>query len=293
MSHDNEKAPTSPRQFSLALLGGLLAPLVAILLIIAYAVGIQAEQTDANTVAAQDQEVRARIQPYGTSLAIDPNVPHVDRTGEVVYTEVCASCHGSGALGSPKFKDAGAWAKRNAQGYNTLLTHAMKGFNKMPARGGDADLTDQEVANAVVHMTNAAGAKFTAVLQQERIPSAGELAKGRAVYDKECAICHANGMTGAQKLNDVAAWKPLIKGGMDALYQSAVSGTDKAPAKGGNLKLSDADARLATDYMVSEAKAAIAKAAAAKPAANPAAKPAANPATKSATKSAPQPSEKK
>lgn len=264
MSHDNEVSPTTPRQFSLALLGGLLAPLVAILLIVAYVIGIQGEQTDANTVAAQDQEVRARIQPYGTSLAIDPNVPHVDRDGEGVYTEVCSSCHGSGALGSPKFKDVGAWAKRNAQGYNTLMTHALKGFNKMPARGGDADLTDQEVANAVVHMANAAGGKFVAVLQQERVPSAGELAKGRAVYDKECATCHASGMTGAQKLNDVAAWKPLIKGGMDALYLSAVQGTATAPAKGGNLKMSDADARLATDYMVAEAKAAIAKAETAK-----------------------------
>ncbi|MBM4189488.1 MAG: cytochrome c5 family protein [Betaproteobacteria bacterium] len=284
MSHDNEMSPTTPRQFSLALLGGLLAPLVAILLIIGYAVAIQGEQTDANTADAQDREVRARIQPYGTSLAIDPNVPHVDRTGEVVYTEVCASCHGSGAIGSPKFKDAGAWAKRNAQGYNTLLTHALKGFNKMPARGGDADLTDQEVANAVVYMTNAVGSKFAAVLQQERIPSAGELAKGKAVYDKECATCHASGMTGAQKLNDVAAWKPLIKGGMEALYLSAVNGTNTAPAKGGNLKLSDADARLATDYMVSEAKAAIAKAAATKPVTKPATQPATKPATKPAEK---------
>ncbi len=272
MSHDNEVSPTTPRQFSLALLGGLLAPLVAILLIVAYAIGIQGGQTDANTAVAQDSEVRARIQPYGTSLAIDPNVPHVDRSGEVVYTEVCASCHGSGALGSPKFKDAGAWAKRNAQGYITLMTHALKGFNKMPARGGDADLTDQEVANAVVYMTSVVGGKFVAVLQQERVPSAGELAKGKAVYDKECATCHTSGMTGAQKLNDVAAWKPLIKGGMDALYRSAVNGTNTAPAKGGNLKLSDVDARLATDYMVSEAKAAIAQAAAAKSATKPATK---------------------
>jgi len=261
MSHENKIPPTTPKQFSQGLLGGLLAPLIVILLIVGYAVAIQGEQTDTNTTAAQDAEVKARIQPYGVSLAVDPNVPHVDREGEVIYTEVCASCHGSGALGSPKFKDAGAWAKRNAQGYPLLLTHALKGFNKMPARGGDPDLTDQEVANAVVYMTNEAGAKFTAVLQQERVPSAGELAAGKAVYDAQCASCHATGMTGAQKLDDVAAWKLLIKGGMDALYASAVNGTAMAPAKGGNTKLSDADARMATDYMVAHAKVAIAKAA--------------------------------
>lgn len=260
MSHEIDVSPTTPKQFSLALLGGLAAPLVVILLIVGYVIGIQGGQVDTNSDAAQDREVRARIQPYGTSLAIDANVPHVDRSGEAVYTEVCASCHGSGALASPKFKDGAAWGKRNAQGYPVLLTHALKGFNKMPARGGDPDLTDQEVANAVVYMTNAAGANFMAVLQQERVPSAGELARGKAVYDVQCASCHATGMTGAQKLDDVAAWKPLIKGGMDALYASAVNGTATAPAKGGNTKLSDADARSATDYMVAQAKAAIAKA---------------------------------
>jgi cytochrome c5 len=92
-------------------------------------------QPDPTPVA--NQVVQQRIQSFGQSLAVDPNVPKVEFTGEQVYNEVCAGCHASGALGSPKFEDKAAWGKRNAQGYPLLLEHALKGFNKMPARGGD------------------------------------------------------------------------------------------------------------------------------------------------------------
>jgi cytochrome c5 len=258
MSEHHEMTKTTPKEFVLALLGGLFAPGLAIVLIVLLAIGIQKSQVDAEAADISDKAVRERIQPFGVSLAVDPNAPKVERTGEQVYNEVCASCHASGALESPKFKDAGAWGKRIGQGYDTLLTHALKGFNKMPARGGEPDLTDLEVARGVVHMTNAAGAKFEAVLKKERVPTAAELARGKSVYAENCAECHNTGLTGAQKLNDTEAWAGLIKQGKDYLYEAAIKGTAGGPAKGGNDKLSDADAMVAVDYMVEEAKAAIA-----------------------------------
>lgn len=258
MAGHQEMTKTTPQSFLLALLGGLFAPGLAIALIVFYVVGIQGGQVDAEAAAMSDAAVRERIQPFGQSLAIDPNVPRVERSGEQIYNEVCSSCHGSGALGSPKYKDAAAWGKRNAQGYETLLTHALKGFNKMPARGGDPDLSDMEVAQAVVFMTNAAGAKFEAALKKEREPSAAELAQGKTVYAANCATCHDSGVTGAQKLTDGAAWTGLIAQGKEALYKAAVEGTFGGPAKGGNEKLSDADTRLAVDYMVDEANKAVA-----------------------------------
>lgn len=260
MADHQEMTKTTPKEFVLALLGGLLAPGLAIALIVILAIGIQGRQVDAEAADASDKAVRARIQPFGVSMAVDPNAPKVEMTGEQVYNEVCASCHGSGALESPKFKEAGAWSKRIGQGYETLLTHALKGFNKMPARGGEPDLTDLEVARGVVYMTNAAGAKFEPVLQKERMPTAAELARGKAVYADNCAECHNTGLTGAQKLSDVEAWAGLIKQGKDSLYEAAIKGTAGGPAKGGNVKLSDADAMVAVDYMVEEAKAAIAAA---------------------------------
>lgn len=258
MAGHHEMTKTTPQSFLLALLGGLFAPGLAIAMIVFYLVGIQGSQVDAEAAAMSDQAVRDRIQPFGQSLAIDPNAPRVERAGEQVYNEICASCHGSGALESPKFEDKAAWGPRIGKGYDTLLTHALKGFNKMPARGGDPDLSDLEVARGIVHMTNAAGAKFEPVLQKEREPSAAELAQGKSVYAANCASCHDTGVTGAQKLTDGAAWAAPLAQGREYLYTAAVEGTFGGPAKGGNVNLSDADTRLAVDYMVEQVKAAVA-----------------------------------
>lgn len=254
MSDHHEMAPTTVKDFLLALLGGLAAPLLAIILIVGLAVSIQARQVDDDPADHSDRAVRERIQMVGVSLAVDPNKPHVDRTGEQVYTEICSSCHGAGALGSPKYQDAAAWSKRIAQGYDTLLTNALKGIRKMPARGGEPDLTDLEVARAMVYMANAAGARFEAVIRKDPEPTAAELARGKAVYAENCASCHDTGVTGAQKLTD-PAWAGLIKQGKAALYAAAINGSFGGPAKGGNDQLSDADTRMAVDYMVNEAKA--------------------------------------
>lgn len=261
MSDHHEMTKTTPMDFAKATLGGLFAPGLAIFLIVMLVVGIQSHMGKQDNGEVADKAVRERIAPFGVSLAVDPNKPHVDMTGEQVYNEVCTNCHGSGALGSPKFKDAGAWGKRIAQGWPTLLEHAMKGFNKMPARGGEPDLTDLEVARGIAYMTNAAGAKFEPVLKKESVPTENELARGKVVYAENCASCHDTGVTGAQKLTDVQAWEPLLKQGKDYLYTAAIKGTFGGPAKGGNEKLSDADTRMAVDYMAEQAKANIAKAA--------------------------------
>ncbi len=260
MAEHHEMKKTTPQEFLLALVGGLFAPLIAIILIIVYVVGIQSSHVASASTEAEDRAVRERIQPFGVALAIDPNTPRVERSGEEVYKEICSGCHEAGALGSPKFKDAAAWGKRIAQGYDTLLTHAIKGINKMPPRGGDPELTDLEVARAVVHMTNAAGAKFEPVLKKEPEPTPAILARGREVYLSDCASCHDTGLTGAQRLTDTKAWGALIKGGKEALYKAAIEGSLGGPPRGGNPKLSDADVRAAVDYMVEEAKKAIAAA---------------------------------
>lgn len=261
MADHHEMTKTTPKEFAMATLGGLFAPGLAIFLIVMLVVGIQSRLSGEEAEAAADKAVRERIKPFGVSVAIDPNAPRVEMTGEQVYNEVCTNCHGSGALGSPKHKDAGAWGKRIAQGWPVLLDHAMNGFNKMPARGGEPDLSDLEVARAVAFMTNAAGGRFEPVLKKEVEPTAAELARGKVVYAENCASCHDTGATGAQKLTDAKAWEPLLKQGKDYLYTAAIKGTFGGPAKGGNDKLSDADTRMAVDYMVDQARASVAKAA--------------------------------
>lgn len=81
--------------------------------------------------------------------AADPAKP---RDGKTIYEGVCHTCHATGMLGSPKFGDKGAWAPRIAKGVATLHDHALHGFNSMPAKGGNADLLDVEVTNAVDYM---------------------------------------------------------------------------------------------------------------------------------------------
>jgi cytochrome c5 len=114
-------------------------------------------------LSMSEEAIAARISPVaneGYNFKDASGGPKVAQTGEQVYTTVCSGCHNSGVAGSPKFGDAGAWAPRIAQGYDTLLTHAINGIRGMPARGGNADLSDIEVGRAIVHMVNASGAKF-------------------------------------------------------------------------------------------------------------------------------------
>ena len=85
--------------------------------------------------------------------AADPNKP---REGKVIYEGVCHTCHAAGLLGAPKFGDKGAWGPRIAKGTATLHQHALQGFNAMPAKGGNADLLDVEVTNAVDYMVSQA-----------------------------------------------------------------------------------------------------------------------------------------
>jgi cytochrome c5 len=81
-----------------------------------------------------------------------------------------------------------------------------------------------------------------------------DLDKGKAVYDKACAVCHAAGVAGAPKTSDKAAWATRLKTGMDPLYVTALKGKGAMPPKGGNVALPDADVKAAVDYMVSLVK---------------------------------------
>ena len=78
------------------------------------------------------------------------------RSGADVYSGHCAACHATGAAGAPKYGDAGAWGPRIDKGVETLYTHAINGFNAMPAKGLCMDCSEDEVKAAVDHMVSAA-----------------------------------------------------------------------------------------------------------------------------------------
>ena len=200
------------------------------------------------------EAIAARLKPVGVSVANEGGAPG-SRTGEAVYKAICSSCHAAGLAGSPKFGDAGAWAGRISQGFDTLVKHAVEGIRGMPAKGGATDLTNEEVARAVAFMANAGGAKFA----EPKVEGAAggdamvDPAKGKEIYNTVCQACHTTGAAGAPKFGDKAAWAPRIGKGLDELVASATKGLNAMPAKGG-YSGSDAEFRAAVEYIVNGSK---------------------------------------
>lgn len=70
---------------------------------------------------------------------------------EMIYTNVCAACHNTGAAGSPMLGSP-EMAQRAEKGIDALMQSALNGINAMPARGGRADLSDEQVQVAIEFM---------------------------------------------------------------------------------------------------------------------------------------------
>lgn len=157
---EHESLIKTPMQLIAAVVAGFLVPIVGIWLLVIY-VG-NAPTVGAGSNAQSPEAIAARLKPVADEgfTLVDASAPRALKAGADVYTAACAACHASGAGGSPKMGDSGAWSKRIAQGYDTLVSHAIKGIRGMPAKGGNPDLDDIEVARAVVHMANASGGKF-------------------------------------------------------------------------------------------------------------------------------------
>jgi len=150
----------TPKQLIAAVAGFFLVIVIGIILLVSFVTNQRV--TGAGSEGQNAEAVAARVRPVaeeGFALK-DVNAPKVLQNGQAVYTAVCAACHGTGAAGAPKLGDNGAWSPRIAQGYDTLVQHAVNGIRAMPAKGGNPDLDDVEVARAVAYMANQGGAKF-------------------------------------------------------------------------------------------------------------------------------------
>jgi len=95
-----------------------------------------------------------RIKPFGeVNIGKAPVMKASSGVdGKATYQSACFACHGTGAAGAPKLGDKAAWKNRIAQGDATLFDHAINGFKGMPAKGGNASLSDAAVKAAVEYM---------------------------------------------------------------------------------------------------------------------------------------------
>lgn len=282
----------TPKQLVIAVAGFFLVIVIGIILLVIFATN--KPLGGAGTESQSAQAVAARVRPVAEEgfAFKDANAPKVLQSGQAVYNAVCVACHGTGAAGAPKAGDVGAWSARIAQGYDTLVQHAVQGIRAMPAKGGNPDLDNIEVARAVAFMANQAGAKFkepeapaaqpaaaaaapaanTAPAPAQPAatpgapPTAGAIATpavagnneaGKALFNATCTACHGAGIAGAPKFGDKAAWAPRIAQGTTTLYQHAIKGFQgefgMMPPKGGSAA-PDADVKAAVDYMVAAAK---------------------------------------
>lgn len=77
--------------------------------------------------------------------------------GGQIYNTYCAICHKLGMNAAPKYGNKALWAKRIAQGRETMYSNAINGLRGMPPRGGFAILSDEEVKAGVDYLVRAAG----------------------------------------------------------------------------------------------------------------------------------------
>jgi cytochrome c5 len=95
--------------------------------------------------------------PEAAAPAAEPAMAE-NTIGKGVFNKTCSLCHAAGVAGAPKPGDQADWGPRIAQGNDMLYKHAMEGFTgakgMMPARGGNAALTDDEVKAAVDYMVD-------------------------------------------------------------------------------------------------------------------------------------------
>lgn len=294
-SHDDHASGIkTPKQLIAAVVAGFIVPIIGIVLLVQYVATNNKVGSGSN--AQTTEAIAARLQPVadrGFAL-IDVNAPKVLQAGRAVYAAVCIGCHAAGVAGAPKVGDVGAWAARIAQGYDTLVTHAVNGIRGMPAKGGNPDLDDAEVARAVVFMANQAGAKFkepeikaapaqaaattqaapqaaaavaapvlvaavAATPTDSAVPEAPKLSAdaGKKLYDSVCMACHAAGIAGAPKFGDKTAWADRLKQGLPTLYQHAINGYQgKAGVMParGGSAASDDEVKAAVDYITAAAR---------------------------------------
>ena len=103
--------------------------------------------------------VKTALLGYGSGaedVVEETKVSKGHELGQKVYDGTCRLCHGTGLAGAPKIEDTLTWEHRLKQGVSKLHKHAIEGFSGqsgvMPPKGGNTELTDDEVKAAVDFM---------------------------------------------------------------------------------------------------------------------------------------------
>ena len=104
-------------------------------------------------------------KPAETAAAKPEQAAAPAADGKKVFDGLCFGCHAatSAIPDTPRITHKDEWAPRIKKGKETLFKHAIEGFQDkgmMPAKGGNTELSDDEVKAAVIYMVNESGGKF-------------------------------------------------------------------------------------------------------------------------------------
>ena len=264
----------------------LVSGIVIVIAVIFFLIKLAGSGSFGDVNETTEAATQTRIQPVG-QLKLGDGIPVGERQGDQIFNKICIQCHAADSIvpNAPKFENKGDWAPRIAQGFDTLFQHALNGFNAMPAKGGAADLTDQELKRVITYMANKAGGTFPdpdaaapadaaasgeaasapaaegaapadapkadAAKAEDKGAAAGG-ADGKKVYEVSCQACHGGAVPGIPHVGKKEDWAPRIKQGKDTLHKHAIEGFNAMPAKGGNGSLSDDEVKAAVDYMANQ-----------------------------------------
>ena len=141
----------------------VIGTLVGAIIIITFAT-TKSDTEDTTVKVVENKPVEENVQPVAEVKVAENNTATDNNSeenslisGEKISQVNCILCHGAGVMGAPKIGDVAQWEARIAQGKDKLIDHAIKGINMMPAKGGNAALSDEEVAAAVIWMANQSG----------------------------------------------------------------------------------------------------------------------------------------
>ena len=267
----------------------LVSGIVIAIAVIYFLIKLAGSGSYADVAQSSETATQTRIQPVG-QLTLGDGIPVGERKGDQIFNKICIQCHGtdSSVPNAPKVEHNSDWAPRIAQGFDTLFQHALNGFNAMPAKGGAADLTDQELKRVITYMANKSGGTFpdpdaaapadaaasgeaaSATAAEGAAPAeapkadaakaddkgaaapAAGGADGKKVYEANCQACHGGAVPGVPHVGKKEDWAPRIKQGKDTLHKHALEGFNAMPAKGGNGSLSDDEVKAAVDYMANQ-----------------------------------------
>ena len=164
----------TPKQLIIVVLLSFIVPVTVIIMLAQLAMDGKRKP---EATATSEEAVAKRLKPAG-SVIVDPNAPAPVAVaivavaapgaatpvaagsdaakGKSVYDAACMACHVAGVAGAPKAGDKAAWAPRLKTGKDALYASAIKGKGAMPAKGGNASLSDADIKAAVDYLAGLA-----------------------------------------------------------------------------------------------------------------------------------------